>query len=554
MGEDVAMDGPGHTFREAAPTADAPPQPARADARAALAGFVAVEAIALPLLLWWGRGGWFTFDDWDLLSQRTAGSVHDLFLPHGDHWSTLPVLVYRLFWWAFGIRTYFPWQLLVVLLHLTAVALIRAVMRRAGCAPWIATIFAGTFVFFGVAADTILVGFFMTFIGSLVFGLAHLLLADHDGPADRRDGLGLLAGLAGMLFSGVAVTMVVVVGLAVLARRGWRVALLHTVPLGALYLVWLAAIGTEGGRLPLTRPTASEAARFVAVGLRATFGGLGQLPGVGLALAVMLIAGLVIARAALGPSFRSRAAMPLALLAGAVIFLGITGYGRAGQLLFFGGSGPEHARDSRYVYLVAAMTLPAIALAADAIIRRWRILVPLVLVLPILGLPGNVHKLAEFRDSYKSSNITRQNILIAPRVPFAPVLPRSVQPDSFHAPGLTLGWLIDGVRSGRVPAPKSPTRAEFATTTLKLALATTTHVRVDPCVSLRGPTERVLRNGESITLARGNATIVYLPPSSPPSRPLRFNKSLTGPLTMVALAGPLRLRITPNPSDNRLCG
>jgi hypothetical protein len=554
MGEDVAMDGPGHTLREAAPTATAPRPPSRADARAALAGFGAVEAIALPLLLWWGRGGWFTFDDWDLLSQRTVGSVHDLFLPHGDHWSTLPVLVYRLFWWAFGIRTYFPWQLLVVLLHLTAAALLRAVMRRAGCAPWIATIFAGTFVFFGVAADTILVGFFMTFIGSLVFGLAHLLLADHDGRVDRRDWLGLLAGLAGLLFSGVAVTMVVVVGLAVLMRRGWRIALLHTVPLGALYLVWLAAIGTEGRRLPLTRPTPSEAARFVAVGLRATYGGLGQLPGVGLALAAMLIAGLVIARAELGPSFRSRAAMPVALLAGGVIFLGITGYGRAGQLLFFAGSGPERARDSRYVYLVAAMALPAIALAADAIIRRWRILVPLVLVLSILGLPGNVHKLAEFRDSYKSLHAERENILIAPRVPFASVLPRSVQPDSFHAPGLTLGWLIDGVRSGRVPAPSSPTRGDVATMTLKLALAISAHTRVEPCVSLRGPTERVLRKGESVTLARGNATIVYLAPSGARSRPVRFNRLLAAQLTLVALAGPLPLRITPIPSDNRLCG
>ena len=90
--------------------------------------------------------------------------------------------------------------------------------------------------------------------------------------------------------------------------------------------------------------------------------------------------------------------------------------------------------------------------------------------------------------------------------------------------------------------------------TLKLALSVSTHARVDPCVALRGPTERVLQKGNSITLARGNATIVYLPSSSPPSRPVRFNKSFMGPLTMVALAGPLRLRITPTPSNDRLCG
>jgi hypothetical protein len=263
-------------------------------APAALGCFVAVEVLAFPLLLWWGRGGWFTFDDWDLLSKRTVGSLHDLMLPHGDHWSTLPIIVYRFLWWVFGIRSYVPYQLTVLALHLTAVALLRVVMRRAGCAPWTATIFASALVFFGVAADTILVAFFMTFVGSLAFGLAHLLLADHDGPIDRRDALGLLAGLAGMLFSGVAVTMVAVVGFSTLMRRGWRGAALHTAPLGALYLVWLIVIGRKGDRLPLTHPTVSAMARFVVVGARATFGGLGQLPGVGVALAAILVVGIVV--------------------------------------------------------------------------------------------------------------------------------------------------------------------------------------------------------------------------------------------------------------------
>jgi hypothetical protein len=553
------MDGPGTALREDVSMPATRPPP-RADARAALVVFSAAEAIALPLLLWWGRGGWFRFDDWDLLSQRTAGSAHELFRPHYQHWSTLPILIYRSFWWAFGIRTYFPWQLVVVLLHLTAAALLRAVMRRAGCTPWIATIFAGTFVFFGVAADTILVGFFMTFIGSLVFGLAHLLLADHDGPIDRRDGLGLLAGLAGMLFSGVAVTMVVVVGIAVLMRRGRRVALLHTAPLGGTYLLWYAIIGRrQTQHLPLVHPTATEIVRFIAVGLRATFEGFGQLPGVGLALAVVLLIGLPIAFVQMGrDAFRRRAAMPTALLAGAIVFLASSGTGRAGHMtggIRIGVAGPEYARQGRYVYLVAAMTLPAIALAADAIIRRWRVLAAIVLVLPILGLPGNVHKLVDFRESYKGLVGIKEQILVAPRVPLAAQLPRSVAPDGFNAPGLTLGWLIDGVRSGRVPAPSSRTRTEFSTVTLKLALARSTNrVRVDHCVALRGPTSRVLQNGESITLAHGTATVVYLPPAGGPSLPIAFSDPIRGSVTLVASAGPLRLRITPTPSDNQLCG
>ena len=157
------------------------------------------------------------------------------------------MLAYRLMWTLFGIRHYVPYQLLVIVLHLIAVALLRVVMRRAGVRPWLATLMAVVFVFFGSGAENILIAFQITFVGSLVFGLVQLLLADHDGPFNRRDWLGLLAGLAGLMCSGVGVAMAVIVGIAVLLRRGWRVALLHTVPLAAAYVIWLA-VSPKGSR------------------------------------------------------------------------------------------------------------------------------------------------------------------------------------------------------------------------------------------------------------------------------------------------------------------
>ena len=114
-----------------------------------------------------------------------SGSVDDLFRPHFQHWTTLPILPYRLLWTVVGIRSYVPYQALIVVLHLAAAALLLVVMRRAGVRPWIATVAAGAFVFFGSGAENILVAFQITFVGSLVFGLAQLLLADHDGPLDR---------------------------------------------------------------------------------------------------------------------------------------------------------------------------------------------------------------------------------------------------------------------------------------------------------------------------------------------------------------------------------
>src|SRR5204863_2898946 len=153
---------------------------------------------------------------------RKIGDLGDLTRPHFGHWVTLPVIAYRLLWWMVGLRSYTPYLLLVIGAHLAVAALLRAVMRRAGISPWLATLGAAALLFFGSGAENVLVAFQVTYAGALAFGLGHLLLADHDGPLDRRDWFGLLAGFAAILCSGVGPTMVLVVGLAVLLRRGWR--------------------------------------------------------------------------------------------------------------------------------------------------------------------------------------------------------------------------------------------------------------------------------------------------------------------------------------------
>jgi hypothetical protein len=515
--------------------------------RAPLVLFVAIEATGLPLLLWFGRGGWFVFDEWDLLADRTGGNLGDLFRPHYQHWLTLPIIAFRLTWQLFGIRTYVPYQLLSIVTHLTAVALIFVIMRRAGIAPWLATVYAGVFVFFGTGANNILYGFLIAFVGAFVFGMMQLILADHDGPIDRRDRIGILFGLCGLMCSGVAVSMVIVVGLAALIRRGWRAALFHTVPLGAVYVLWLAIIGRKQNQhLPLEHPTVSEVIRFVAVGLRATFAGLGQVPGIGLALALVLLVGLAIAYTQLGrDAFRQRAAAPIALLIGAVVSLLISGIGRAGHALLFGTGGPEYARQGRYVYLSAAMALPALAFASNALFRRWRAVGAVLLVLPILGVPGNLQKFNDFRTTYQQLASVRERILIAPRIPLAGELPPSVQPDGFDAPGLTLGWLIDGVHSGRVPPPQSATPQDVATVTLQLALTRLTDVRGAPCSAPAAAVERVLQKGQSVTVKAKTVKVVYTPPEGAPSRPVVFRPILgASSLTLLALAGPLPLRIT----------
>lgn len=202
------------------------------------------------------------------------------------------------------------------------------------------------------------------FTSAMVFGLAQLLLADHDGPVDRRDFLGLGAGAIGLMCSALAVTMTIIVGVATLVRRGWRIAMLHTLPLAALYLLWLVATPQSQSNGTDTQ-SPLKVATFVSNGQWATFVRLGRLPGLGVIVAAVLVAGLVVI-AAEGIVMLRTHAVPIAMLVSGPIFLASTGAKRSGlpaalhNPLFIAVNNPAHlARQGRYTYVVAALTLPS---------------------------------------------------------------------------------------------------------------------------------------------------------------------------------------------------
>ena len=348
--------------------------------RAPIVAFAAAEAIAFVTWLHIGRGNWFYVDEWEVLAGRTAGNVGDLFRPHNGHWVTLPVLAFRLLYSMFGLRAYEPYRVLIVVLYLTAAALLLAVIRRTGVNPWIATAACTLFVFFGAGWENIVLPFQITFTGSFAFGLAYLLFADHDGPFARRDALGLVTGLFALMCSAVGVVMVAVVGAAVLVRRGRRLALVHVVPLATGYAVWLIAIGHRDSAV--SQYDAGDIVGFAQTGIRAAFGAIGPFGAFGIAIAVMLGVGLVFAPSQRRKSGRiNELAAPVALFLGAFGLLAITAINRSAF-------GSDWARQSRYVSLVTAMMLPAIAIAADAIATRWRMFLPVAIAVFLRRHPG----------------------------------------------------------------------------------------------------------------------------------------------------------------------
>ena len=113
------------------------------------------------------------------------------------------------------------------------------------------------------------------------------------------------------------------------AAARWQIALLHSAPLAGAYLLWLVAAPPSDQSVPhATHPT--DVIRFALVGLRTAFARVGQLPGFGIALAGILVGGLVLIYAQRGTALlRGPAAAPIALLLGAIIFLVLTGIVRA---------------------------------------------------------------------------------------------------------------------------------------------------------------------------------------------------------------------------------
>jgi hypothetical protein len=516
-----------------------------------VAVFGAVEAVAFVALMLLGRGLWFWADEWDFIAVREAGDIPDLVRPHVEHLVTLPILAYRLLYWLFGIRVYWPYLLLIVMLHLTGALLLRTAMRRVGVRPWTATAVASVFVLFGSGSRNILWPFQITLVGSLVFGLAHLLLADHYGAFSSRDWLGLLAGTAAMLCSGIGTVTVIAVGVAVFLRRGVRLALAHCVPLIALYLTWFVALGYDDYRQTRRQhgsPTIPRAVQFAGEMITSTFRALGQIPVVGIALGVIFVVGLVLAwRPLSAHEIRKRAALPIGLFVAVVVFVVGTGLERATW---------QQPSESRYLYVVAYMLTPALGVAVDAIILRWRALTPLLLALLAVGIPGNVQSVARYADQQKESQqLFRTMIATLPSLPIARQVPPSQSPQAGADPCIpNLGWLLGAAKAGRLPGARPPSSAEAATDTMRMSLVLfrclgqlypRPLVVPATCLQVREPIIVRLHFGEAIKIREG---IVRFVPVAGPTDPV-FPVIAAAPRAAVAIR-PISVRVISDSPSN----
>ena len=481
------------------PTTSTPPPGNERSARWAAWAFGAYVIAGLPLLvLVIGKFWWFFRDDWFFITDRDL-SVNGLFDDHNGHWSTSPVLVFRALYATVGLNSYAPYKATVVVAHLVVAVCIRAIMRRYGVGPWLATALAGSFVLLGSGREDILWAFQIGFTGSIALCFVQWVIADRDGPLDRRDAVGAVCGLVAITASSPPVPILSALAVTLLVRRGWRAAVVHVAPAAIGYITWSLAVRPNRSS-PFGPPPFDALVDWVHEGVVSTFDDLTGHRWASIILGLAVISGTALAlvrpmpplpsttEAADAGSLRRAVSAahrhlrpsigPIALFGATVVFILLA----AQRAWLFG---PTAASASRYIYAYVAMTLPLIALSIQALAQRWRLAAPLLALLVLVGVPTNIQR---FRDpGFGPAHHAHQrdlllNVVRSPAVVHAPDELRP-DPDPFNPPGLTVGFLRDALASGKLPHISGPIpTAVAAELVIRLGLMQEPYPAVnDPC-------------------------------------------------------------------------
>jgi hypothetical protein len=373
---------------------------------------VALCVLAVPLLLVAGHGLTFIADEWSFINGRQAWDVATLMRPHNEHWSLIPVLIYKLLLATVGLRTYVPYQLALLALHLATVAALFQLLRREA-GSFLALLGAALFLFLGYGAESLLWPAEIGWNAAMASGAWALVLALRaSGHADIWAAVLLVVAVAS---SGVGLFFVLAVGLAILLTAVDRRRLWVVLPAIVIYGIWYLAYGQGaiGGLLDPAR--LSGVSEYVTLGVGNAFGRTtGWGPGPGAILAAVVII------ATIWRLLGDRPVMFGAVvgLAGLLTQFGLTALTRAQM-------GAEQAASPRYVYTAAFFILLVLASwlatrVGSAVSRRQAIVVALLAV----ALISNAYGLTVVRSFVLNvSNDTRAAMQLITTYGGSPALP-----------------------------------------------------------------------------------------------------------------------------------
>lgn len=322
---------------------------------------------------------WFFGDEWSFLVRRGLwhwpGSQLGVWFPHNEHWSTLPILLWRGLYNVFRLGSYLPYLVPLLLAQVGVMHLAWRLCRREGTDPWVATVAVSVLGFLGAGSEDLAWAFQIGFVGSVLFGLLAFDLLDRRPPSfatTRLDGLASVALLASLMCSTVGDAMVAGGAVLIFARRPWRRALSVLALPVVSYVIWFALIGHLGLRShadQLTTSTVTGLPAYVWTGLSSALGQAFNLEAAGAAALVGLAAWVVWRAQHLWDEHPAL----LGLSTAAVTFYVLVALGRDAL--------GDSETVSRYVYVAIAILVPVVA---QVLGPATRALAPRLLVIGLL--------------------------------------------------------------------------------------------------------------------------------------------------------------------------
>ncbi len=414
-----------------------------ASPKAAFRAHLAFTSLGLCFLVWINRHQGFLAEDWVYFGRNHPELVHGdvlrwLFEQYRGHWITTTNLVFEGAYRLVGLRSYWPYLLPTLMATSGCAVLLRVVMRRAGVTPWIATAASGIALVVAAGAENEARAFQFSFTSALFFGLALLLLTDHDGPVDRRDVIGVTAGFLALMSSGIGLILVFVAALSFALRRRWRALAIDVVPLAIVFGTWYLAYGHEWGsqeRMPLGATGTLLSDVWHALGR--TLEEVTRFDGAGAVLVLGLIGGSV----ALGISFRAaRMSAVAALAVGVPVFFLLSGFSSVGAV----GRLPD-----RYLQVSCILVLPLVAVLLTQLLAHHAQLRAVVAVGLICMLVANATLLyVRTMDYVDLKDTLETKVLAMASLPELASLPRSSHLSEPVISGITAGLLLDLRRDG----------------------------------------------------------------------------------------------------------
>jgi hypothetical protein len=298
------------------------------------------------------------------------------------HWSTVPMLIYKVLLDTVGLRSYLPYLGVLLLLHVSAAFLLFLIVRRRG-GDVLALSAAAVLLFLGRGYENLLWAFQIGFLGSVAFGLLaiYLLGGGSDEVPGRRRAAGASAALLlALMSSGIGLFFFATAAVDLfLDERRRRLLWVHIAP-GLAYVWWYSTFGREA--------VTQDHAHF---GLKTLEGLLGYAPiGIGTATAgtfalsplwsPLALAGLTATAVVLW--YRKRLDTGLSIAAAVAIVLQYTLTGLVRARL-----GDSQATAPRYVYIGSVFVLMILAEALrDARWRGvWRTVAPITAACMVAG-------------------------------------------------------------------------------------------------------------------------------------------------------------------------